>query len=132
MKKNDNIIFRLIKIIYLIFVLSSIGLLLCFIFLRNIDKNITNILGIIYLIVIVITSLATLYCTVKGFLFAQKEKQLKFLIKESLSSALFALLVIIIYSLLLYHKIVIGNDYIIIIVFFIIPAFRNYFDKKKI
>lgn len=131
MKKIDDFLYKMIKAIYWIFALSSISLLLCFIFFRNISKNTANILGTIYLIIVLLTAIFTIYCAIKGLLFAKRDKTLKELLKESLSSAFFALFVIVVYSLILYHKVVIGTDYIIIIVFFIIPAFRKYFYVKK-
>ena len=103
---------------------------MCFLFFRNINGIFAKIIGTIYLIIVLLTALSTIYYIILGVIYAFKDKTIKDLIKESFQSAVFALLVIIIYSLIIYHKIVIGTDYIIIIVFFMIPAFRKFLDTK--
>ena len=128
--KFEKLVNNIIRIIYLLFIFFSIGLLMCFLFFRNINGIFTKIIGTIYLIIVLLTALSTIYYIILGVIYAFKDKTIKDLIKESFQSAIFALLVIIIYSLIIYHKIVIGTDYIIIIVFFMIPAFRKFLDTK--
>ena len=128
--KFEKLVNNIIRIIYLLFIFFSIGLLICFLFFRNINGIFTKIIGTIYLIIVLLTALSTIYYIILGVIYAFKDKTIKDLIKESFQSAMFALLVIIIYSLIIYHKIVIGTDYIIIIVFFMIPAFRKFLDTK--
>ena len=128
--KFEKLVNNIIRIIYLLFIFFSIGLLICFLFFRNINGIFTKIIGTIYLIIVLLTALSTIYYIILGVIYAFKDKTIKDLIKESFQSAIFALLVIIIYSLIIYHKIVIGTDYIIIIVFFMIPAFRKFLDTK--
>ena len=128
--KFEKLVNNIIRIIYLLFIFFSIGLLICFLFFRNINGIFAKIIGTIYLIIVLLTALSTIYYIILGVIYAFKDKTIKDLIQESLQSAIFALLVIIVYSLIIYHKIVIGTDYIIIIVFFMIPAFRKYLDIK--
>lgn len=128
--KFEKLVNNIIRIIYLLFIFFSIGLLICFLFFRNINDIFAKIIGTIYLIIVLLTALSTIYYIILGVIYAFKDKTIKDLIKESFQSAMFALLVIIIYSLIIYHKIVIGTDYIIIIVFFMIPAFRKFLDTK--
>lgn len=128
--KFEKLVNNIIRIIYLLFIFFSIVLLICFLFFRNINDIFAKIIGTIYLIIVLLTALSTIYYIILGVIYAFKDKTIKDLIKESFQSAMFALLVIIIYSLIIYHKIVIGTDYIIIIVFFMIPAFRKFLDTK--
>ncbi len=128
--KFEKILNKIIRLIYLLFIFFSIILLICFLFFRNINGFYAKLLGSVYLIIVLLSALSTIYYTILGVIYAFKDKTIKDLIQESLQSAIFALLVIIVYSLIIYHKIVIGTDYIIIIVFFMIPAFRKYLDIK--
>ena len=131
MKKIDDFIFKMNKVLFYIFIGITIILLFKVLFINDLESaNIYLLAG--YLIFCFIFVLGLIYSSIYGYILSIKDKSIKELLIESIKSMLYATFVLIIYYLIVYHKVVFSSDYIILIIFFIMPSIRKYYDYKSI
>lgn len=131
MKKIDDFIFKMNKVLFYIFIGITIILLFKVLFINDLESaSIYLLVG--YLIFCFIFVLGLIYSSIYGYVLSIKDKSIKELLIESIKSMLYATFVLIIYYLIVYHKVVFSSDYIILIIFFIMPSIRKYYDYKSI